>query len=407
MQRRKKVRQLDIICPVVLVLLVGAHFWFPKFGDGTGRDTYSYTNEGKRAFYEITQAVTPHPGEVSRNTDPIARITESQYWDSNTVICLLGPARYPNVAEWDRLLKWVERGGSLLIAANDQKPEFAIEQLGIQVKRMEPIETEGEQIQSNLMRRGRILWQSNARIVKHRGDAIVTTQGTTQAIRKRHGNGNVVVVASDFIFSNQSQKFVPDNRILAMALLDKAAETGAPAENREVIFDEALNISGTPKIVGVLLNPLFKPITVQMLIGIVLFVWWRSHRFGPLLPASSTARQNIVDHTDAVGTFLFKTGDGSAALRAYLRQLFAELKMKMHRGREERVIEPLAYKLGKDPELIKRLLQRAVKASKQPELDRRQAAHLLRQLSVIRRAARQSAKSHTREKQANAPAASA
>jgi len=199
-------------------------------------------------------------------------------------------------------------------------------------------------------------------------------------VRQRHGNGQVVVVAGDFIFSNQAMTYADQsNAVLALGILD-AAQAG------EYVFDESLNISGTPKVVGLLFNPLFKPMALQMLIGLVLFAWWRSRRFGPLLPEAAVARRNIVDHTDSVGVLLYRTGDGAAALRAYLRQLFGELKLKSYRGREDRVIEPLAHRLGKSPEAVKRVLQRAVKASKAPQVDRREAAYMLRQLAVIRRA---------------------
>jgi Domain of unknown function (DUF4350) len=387
----KATTKADLFWSAAVVLLVVGHFWFPKFGAGRGHDTYSTDLEGKKAFYTLMKSDPDgRKRTVRRNIDPFSKFLDSRSvyssgWNkptANRTLCLLGPARYPNVAEWDKLLEWVGRGGRLIIAARDAKPEFRIETLGIEVRRVRGgIDADAGEIQTSLIDRGQILWRSNAQIFARRAEpALLSAQGTRQVVRQRHGNGWVIVVAGDFIFSNQAMTYADQsNAVLALGILDAA-------QAEEYVFDESLNISGTPKVVGLLFNPLFKPMALQMLIGLVLFAWWRSRRFGPLLPEQSVARRNIVDHTDSVGVLLYRSGDGAAALRAYLRQLFGELKLKSYRGREERVIEPLAHRLGKSPEAVKRVLQRAVKASKSAQVDRHDAAYMLRQLAVIRRA---------------------
>ncbi|MCH8828550.1 MAG: hypothetical protein IID45_03130, partial [Planctomycetes bacterium] len=183
------------------------------------------------------------------------------------------------------------------------------------------------------------------------------------------------------------------NAELALRLLE------SPGMRREFVIDESLNVSGTPKVVGLLLNPLFKPLTVQLLIGLVIFGWWRSRRFGPLASETVKARHNIVDHTDSVGALHFKSRDGTSALRSYMRQFFSELKLKSFKGREDRVIEPIAVRLGKSTDAVRKLLQKSAKAARSSELDRKTAAAIIRQLAIVRRAARSRDPLHRSRKQ--------
>ena len=411
MEHRRHLRT-DLSWSAALVLLLVGHFWFPQFGTGRGRDTYSTDAEGKKAFFRLVQADPESRGHSARrNTDPLVRVLDDKpgfnpidfaQTSPDRVLCILGPARYPNAAEWDALLKWVRNGGRLVIAANDEKPEFEIEELKIKVVRVrDEFDAAGEDLESNLLHRGRIVWRSRSRIVaSSQSRNRLSARGQTQVVSHNHGSGVVVVVATDFPFSNESVAYSDfSNAVLGLRILEAAGSN----EKLEFVFDESLNATGTPKAVGLLMNPLFKPLTVQMLMALVLFCWWRNRRFGPLLPPKSVSRQNIVDHTDSVGLLLYRSGDGTTALRAYLRQLFAELKIKTHKGREDRVIEPLAHRLRKSPDSVKRLLQRAVQASKQEHLDRREAAYLLRQLAVVRRAAMQSQKSTRRKDKSQAP----
>lgn len=393
--RRNKLRWL---WPAALVILITLHFWSPDFGIGIRHDSYHATTQGKLAFFYLLRADPEVRGyDVSRNRDPLVRATKVRQRsfsrrrrDQNSkIICLLGPARYPNAAEWKRLLSWVEDGGTLIVAARDDKPEFKIKELDIEVKRVRRrIDADSDDIRTSLIQTGRLVWQSNAHIIaSSRALRVVQAANTTQAIHQIHGSGQVVVVAGDFIFSNQSLAWADhSNAELALRLVDPRRD-GRPSR-REIVVDESLNISGTPKVVGLLLNPLFLPLTVQMLIALVIFCWWRSLRFGPRTPPAVKARHNIVDHTDAVGTLHFRSRDGTAALRAYLRQFFAELKLKSFKGREDRVIEPIAIRMGKSTKSIRKLFRSAAKLARSKNLDRHTAASVIRKLALVRSASR-------------------
>lgn len=390
--QRIRPSKLRWLWPAALVVLILLHFWSPKLGSGVRHDSYSATTEGKLAFYYLLQE-DPELLDlsVSRNRDPLARTLATQRFfhfepdQMRRTVCILGPARYPNAAEWSILLDWVKRGGYLVFAARHDQPEFSIEDVGIKVQRLRgEIDADSDQIKTRLIDKGRIVWKSRAKIASREpSETLFSAEGTDQVVRMHHGSGTIVVIASDYIFSNQSLAWADhSNAELALRLVQFGLN------QREFIIDESLNASGTPKVVGLLLTPLFKPLSIQLLIVIVLFSWWRSTRFGPLLPSEVTARHNIVDHTDAVGALHFKSRDGTAALRAYLRQFFAELNLKAYKGREDRVIEPIAVRLGKSVEAVRKLFRNASKAARNTELNRRDAAAVIRKLAIVRRAAR-------------------
>ena len=283
-----------------LVLLLSLHFWFPEIGSGRAGDTYSTTADGKMAFYRLTNWQT---GFAIRNLEPLD--VQTGFLSYGETLCILGPARYPTASEWDRLVDWVAGGGMLVVAASHADPKLAIERLGLSVRARtddtgsgEKKEKTGGPVTTSLLADARLAWSSGAEVIVDGSVAeheqLVKQGETIQAVALDYGSGRIVLVASDHIFSNQSL-LSGDNAVLAFRLLEAA---GPP---EYVYFDESLNVSGTPKVVGLLLDPLFRPMTVQLLAVLVVYGWWRSRRFGPILPASVSARHNIVDHTDTVG----------------------------------------------------------------------------------------------------------
>ena len=192
------------------------------------------------------------------------------------------------------------------------------------------------------------------------------------------------MIASDFVFSNQSLAWDDHaNAVLTTRLL----EATGPSE--EIWFDESLNASGTPKIVGILLDPALRPLFVQFLIGLVLFGWRDSRRFGPLEPETVAARHNIVDHTDAVGILLYRRTNGTEVLRAYMQQLVFDLKLRYMKGREDRVLAPIARRLGITTQHLRDEFRTVRDLVQSGQVNRQTAALWIRRMAIVRQAATQ------------------
>ena len=397
-----------------LCLLIPLHLWFPELGTGALDDSYSASASGKKAFFLLLELESYN---TERNRVPISVFLQTLDYDET--LCLLGPARYPNPQEWSAILSWVEEGGHLVITANHDHPEFEIDALNISVKYLDeterenlPVvesekkgtEDESENKQKDLdssdllsllndqhsLLDGQattvfpdapsIIWQTNAQVISESGQKLISVGETQQAIRQMHGEGEIVVAASSKIFSNQSM--IDGGSVPAFRLIESAE---APDY---FVVDESLNASGTSKVVALLIDPTFRPLTIQLLITLLIFGWWHSTRFGPVLSSHILPRHNIVSHTDNVGNLHFKNGNGRALLYSYLKQLFTELHLRRFRGKEHRVIDPIARRMKTDPEKIAAFLKHVSQLSKSKKIKRHQMGDLIRRLAEIRQAAR-------------------
>jgi hypothetical protein len=381
-----------------LLLLLTLHFWFPRINSGGGRDTYGIGGEGKKAFYQL---IDGNYWLVWRNSEPIGSLVDSL--DRSAALCILGPARYPTHAEWQQISAWVQRGGSLLFAARYRDPAVEIDTLKIKIEEAkseaekEEVDDDGlaqmlDAIDSTLSGTKGSGWLTHGKIDSSGGTVLVSSGGTPQAVVQQHGAGKIVILASDFVFSNQSLAWNDfRNSVLAVRLFEAAGDS-----SNEIVFDESLNESGTPKVVAILLNPTLRPLTVQLLIGLLIFGWWRSRRFGSVESAEVSARQNIVDHTDALGNLYYRTHDSLGVLRSYLRQLSWELRLKRSKGREATVLGPIAARLERSTDDVRNEIRDASQAARGKNLDRASAAAFIRRLATIRRAALEAGITRTR-----------
>lgn len=382
-------RRTEWLWLATLAAVLSLHFWFFPLKSGVAHDTFSVTAEGQKAFYLLAQQ---RFFWATRNFEPLVNmVSDSTYEDT---LFILGPARPPNDDEWTALLDWVSGGGSLLYAARGEEA-FEIPQTDIQVESndQDSVWSDEPEPPRTELATGDFGWRSVAKINAPTATPLVKHKDTVQAVLLRHGSGRIVVVASDFIFTNQSLAW-KDNSVLAMRLVEAAGPESY------VTFDESLNETGTPKIVGLLFSPSLRSITVQLLAVTLLYGWWRSRRFGPLLPTAAPARHNIVDHTDTVGRLYWNTKDGAGVLRIYFKQLVSDLRLKHHKGHEDRVLEPIARRLGRKPRQVHKLLRNAAKSARgRRPLDRRAAAGLIRQLSHVRLAMRPKAEGKSIEEE--------
>lgn len=399
---------IDAVWATGLLVLLALHFWFPYRLPGPAHDTYSTSADGKRAFFELMR--TLHEGTVRRNHALVERTLQDDWTSSESrtfgMFCILGPERVPTDAEWDVLLKWVARGGHLVyaprhdfFAVHDETSELEIQGIGgleIQILPWETRRSSSDALiwsdvfsgfpdpsLTGLEEPPRTpVWKSTAKIVSS-GDVteLVVARETVQAVQAYYGNGTLTVLASDWVFSNQSLSW-PPNSLLAYRIVESSQASP------NIVFDEYLNHTGVPRVMGLLLSPQFRPLTIQLLVVVYLYCWWQSRRFGPLLPPLRGERHNIVEHTDAVGTLHFRTRNGRMVVQAYLQQLVHELQLNGYPGREERVLEPLAVRLQTTSQHLLRLLRSIQKQSREDVTSRRESAEQIRRLARIRQAAR-------------------
>jgi hypothetical protein len=228
-------------------------------------------------------------------------------------------------------------------------------------------------------------WKTEGVIDAPTAEVLVKTTDSPQAVRIQQGLGSIVLVASDFIFSNAAlHERGYRNAVLAVKLLQSAGTADS------LVFDESLNETGTPKVVGVLLDPVLRPTTIQLVALVVLFGWRGNRKFGGLLPRLSPARHDVADHTNSLGNLYYKAHHGTGVLREYLDQLKTELRLRFAAGHERRILLPIAQKANMSLDEVQRVLGEADSAARKPRLSRREAAAHIRKLAHLRQAARAS-----------------
>jgi hypothetical protein len=417
---------------VWLALLGGAlilHVWFPRVDGGPLNDTYNVDVGGRNAFFQYAERLAGRHVLVAANRNHQSLVTLLDGYGTNTTLCLHGPARYPTHREWQALLAWVRSGGKLLLAARWEDAELTIPDVNAHVKSTkEKVElsifggnqakkkkaekspdnpwtktgTGGETTGADdsdttaatskspagsnwtsLLADGNYTWKTDGNIEASEAEVLVKIGESPQAVRLKHGSGTIVLLASDYIFSNAAlYERERQNGLLAVKLLQAAGSSDV------VLFDESLNATGTPRVVGVLLDPALRPATVQFLVVLVIFGWRGNRRFGGLLPKSAPARHDVADHTNSLGNLYYKAHHSKGVLREYLEQLRTELHLRYARGHEQRVLQPIAQRANLSVEEMQRLLADADAAAGKPRLTRREAATCIRRLAHLRQAAR-------------------
>lgn len=406
------------LCAIAVSL--GLQIWFPRLDSSEINDTWNVDFGGRNAFYQFAQRRWP---EVSRNLLPLTRSATTL--PPEGTLCILGPVRPPNDAEWSDIIQWVSRGGRVLYAPPWKDPAIEIPFLGVRVVSLEPItgtggvtlgsspppvappnpdsdgnrpnstpapadgpansETENSPVPvppAAVFSLTAIPWQSQAHITGAEPSTVLlrNAQGV-QGVEMVHGLGRVVVLASDHLFSNRSldSDQAPRAGILAVKLLQRLATSDSP-----LTFDESLNTTGQPRVVGLLLNHWLRPLTLQAVTLLLLFGWAGSLRFGSPVPPRKPPRHSLVEHTDALGNLYWRSGNGLVPLQAYLERLLAELRLGREAERLPKRIDHLANTTGLQPTEIEKRIRMARQATSRRAVRRVDAARLIRLLSELR-----------------------
>lgn len=383
------------IAAVALIFTLSV-WWFPARGGGPA-DTFTAGAGGKKAFFALVSELEP---DVERHLEGPFPL------QSAATLCIIGPARPPDPREWELLYEWVREGHTLIFAARYGDPAVDLSPFEARVEpslalarkasggREEDRDGDKDKhdewasdagwtvgdggLETELLE-GELEWQSQGYLVDESEDAqvLVSVSGQPQVFRQEVGRGVLVLCCSDYIFSNASL-VAGDNALLAYRILESGNMEGP------VYFDESLNASGTPKVVGLLVEPKFRAITLQLLLVVLAFGWWGSRRFGPPLPPDESPRRSIVEHAEALGNLYFKSGSGDRAVASYLEYFRRELRGQYAAARGRDLAALLSRRTGVKEKKLRRLLEEAKRVAGGGHVSVARAANIVRAFSRLK-----------------------
>lgn len=400
MATQRQFHKADWLRLILLLAILSTHFWFPDLGDDTSQGTESTSAPGKKALFLALERADIDVERSQLKLEDVKNQIGTQ-----ATFCLLGSARYPTEEEWNSLLSWVSQGGTIVIAASPNNTDsleipqlstrlvkvnddLSDDELSNQLNRKTNIpdnedkkEDKAAPIKTTLISKGDVYWRETDLTIKAKANAktLITQKGADQATAIRFGSGEVVVVASDFVFTNEGLLW-SGNQQLAYKLVTTSGNAGG----WPIYFDETLNGTETPQVVGLMLSPEMQGFTIQIFMGILLFSWWNSRRFGSFLPPSDIDRHNIVDHTNALGVHYYRAGFFQEILTSYLNGLKIDLHWHSKTVKDESRLASLASRLGMSVDELRATMTRAEKLSLASKLDRATAADTIRELALIR-----------------------
>lgn len=258
-------------------------------------------------------------------------------------------------SEVERLLVWVEGGGHLLVrtpvprrSAERVQPRDLLERLGVHVSGStgcEPLLVTGQEGHVEFCRGRRFALVDTAPAL-HWGDS--DGDGLVYA-RLRYGAGAVDVLA-DFDFMRNA-----DLRALPHALLTRqllAPNWGA----------------GTVHLVyAASVPPLWLQILTRgwmawgpLLLALLAWLWMRTQRLGPVLPAPPVARRALLEHVSASGEHLVRYGHAPLLYDAVRVAFFDRLRRRDPLAAAldgEAGIEAIAARTGLSPRDVRNALQ--------------------------------------------------
>ncbi len=374
----------ELVWALLLLGVVILAPFFPAPVADPGSDTWSVRPGGKKVLWTLARRMF---GDVRRQTERLPPA------EAAATLCILGPARYPDAAEWQKLHAWVAAGNALVFAARQDDPAVSLGPFGLRIRpggdAPAPLV-----LDENLMPApdAPIEWEGGAWIDGVPPGARVPVRSGSRpvAVFQQVGEGLLVVVASDELFEN-AWMVSRGRGLVAIRLLEQARRAAGP-----VLMDESLTASGPPRVFGLLLSPSVRPVTLQVLAVFLLLGWSGSRGFGAPLGPERPPRRQITEHARALGRLHQQTATGGTLVAAYLEYVRHELKIGRQAAGSVDPAELLSRRARVEIQGVRALLGRASRAAREAPLRGSEAAAVVRGLADIKHRALRSAGSARR-----------
>ena len=253
-------------------------------------------------------------------------------------LLLVSPARSLSAEKFGKILDWVRQGGRLLIVP-DEAPSLDPVLRYWKVSVNEQPDAGGPETFQVALRNGakaRVEIPRVRRLAVARKDSQIAfgTEAGLAFVRYAEGAGSVTFLAdSGFLTNNGIGQL--DHAALAWALVRAGGD--APGGVWIAIRDQV------PTLGQLLVRYAWMALASSGLL-IAAWLWSAGARFGPLVPDPPRGRRSLLEHVEASGDFLWRTGRGDELVQGAREALLHRIEVR----------EPAWSRLP-DPELVKRL----------------------------------------------------
>ncbi len=291
-------------------------------------------------------------------------------------LLLLSPTRSLSAERFAQILDWVRKGGKLIVLPDDAPsldPILSHWSVGIADP---PDAGEPEVIEVNLAEgaKARVEMSRVRRLSVERKGAQIEkgTEAGLAFVRYAEGEGTVTFL-SDARFLTNSGIGRHDHAAAAFALI-RGANTKVPAGVWLAVRDEV------PTLGQLLRRHAWMALASGALL-IAGWLWYAGARFGPLLPDPPRDRRSLLEHVEASGDFLWRTGRGDELLQGARQSLLHRIDVR-EPGWSRLPAPQLTQRLAAAARLPAERIDRALHGSAGTPAD---LVHALQTLETLRR----------------------
>jgi len=317
-------RRVELVAALALgatLVVLGAAFGTSKSADDSRASTFVDSRDGMRAAFLVLEGVGAKPRRLMRApaaSDPTDR-----------TLVVARPSEPVTKREAARIVDWVTNGGRLVVVAGPAPVGAAapyetplLHEFGLRRRPMPPSVGDPTTIEDPVLGDGvgKLDWPATGEIASTGRLDKMVVRGTRCLVGRApwgDAGGEIVVVADDGLFANESLGKI-DNSVLAVRLL-----LGRDSDEGRVVFDEfhhGFRDDGGPSRVGTALAAMLvdtwpgRAVLVLLLAG-GLALAGRAVRLGAPERERPPPRRALSEHAEALGR-LFESARGRAvALR--------------------------------------------------------------------------------------------
>lgn len=238
------------------------------------------------------------------------RVEDLDALEASATVFLPAPRRGYSTPQLQRLARWIEAGGHLIVeAARPQAPDELLDKLDVSRKEG-PVSFRGWLAEVNVAGAKPLRVQLKTSMELVDGDPqrtrfVSKDADGTHLLHFAYGRGRVTVLPS-FAFMTNDAIGQDDHAELAWRLVQLA-----PATSMVMIAPQA----GRPSLFRWLAREARAPL-IALFVLLLLWAWRAGTRFGPVLPEPGRERRRLLDHLRASGRFLWRSGEASQLLAA-------------------------------------------------------------------------------------------